>query len=236
MKSATRNYYSLPLLLFIVTPLLISGILISNLIYDEDQLDTESYTPIQLSAITNVSIQTSMPQLVWIEVQLKITIVSNITGTLSCNLANPGSELYFENKIVEQLINNDGFPLVLEIRTHPSFFTLPGKYNLELIITHIESTNQFTESFEIVLGLGYTILFSLLIVFGTAVLVVLTRKQELDKEKIISAQATQKVGKVPEGKMPCPNCLSVIDEGLAFCPECGDRIPEFLRFSPSSSS
>ena len=72
--------------------------------------------------------------------------------------------------------------------------------------------------------------------FGTAVLVVLTRKQELDKEKIITAQATQKVGRVPEGKIPCPTCHSVIDEGLAFCPECGDRIPEFLRMSPGSSS
>ena len=232
----TRNYHSVFLLFLTISPLLIGGLFTINFIYTEDHEQLDDNTPIKLAAITNVTIQTNMPKLIWIQIQLKVVIISNITGTLLFRLVNPGSELSFDDANVTQLITNNGVELPLEIRTHPALFTLPGIYNLALIVTHIESAEQYTESFEIVLGLGYTVLISLFIIFGTAVLVVLTRKQELDEIKIITAQTTQRVGRVPEGKIPCPTCHSVIDEGLAFCPECGERIPEFLRFTPGSSS
>jgi hypothetical protein len=41
-----------------------------------------------------------------------------------------------------------------------------------------------------------------------------------------------KKGKLPEGKILCPECDVLIDEGTTFCPECGNRIPEFLQFAP----
>jgi len=45
-----------------------------------------------------------------------------------------------------------------------------------------------------------------------------------------------KKNKIPEGKIKCPECNSIIEEGLIFCPECGNRLPPWARFNPDSTS
>jgi len=238
MKLFLKTSKSLFLMVFILIPVILGTIYYNKNYLNDDSQNKTTDLPINLTqaGITNISIQNEIPKLVWSQVQLKMTVASNRSGTLNIILVNPGSVLFFENKTIEKLILGEGNTQIFDIRINPLFFTLPGKYNLELIVTLKETFEQYSETFEIILGLGHTFIFSVLIIFGTACIVVLTKKYDIDKEKIITAQASQHLGKIPEGKMPCPTCHSIIDEGLAFCPECGDRIPEFLRFAPGSSS
>lgn len=49
-------------------------------------------------------------------------------------------------------------------------------------------------------------------------------KQKEPKKKPLKAE------NIPEGKIQCPECYSILQEGLSFCPECGIRIPEFYRY------
>jgi hypothetical protein len=236
MKFISKNSSSLLLLLLLVFPLFINNILISDLSEEENHQNNDKFSPIRLTqGISNISIQYTIPNLVWNEIQLTITVVSNKTGQLRYIFGEKGSQKYFDLVAINQTIVVGVNP-PFEIKVKPLFFTLPGKYNLELVATLIGTGESFSGDIEIVLGFGYTVLFSILIIFGTAILVILTRKHEIDEDKIVSAQAAQHSGRAPEGKIPCPTCYKLIDEGLTFCPECGERIPEFLRFSPSSSS
>ncbi len=186
--------------------------------------------------IVNVSIENSFSKLSWIEIQLTITVTSNRTGQIWCALIETEGSTYFEYVNVTENLVGGGVTQKVSLRTRPFLFTLPGKYNMSLIISLVGSGQQYSEEFDVVLGLGYTVILSFMIIFGVAILVIITRKIEIDKEKVATAQSVRRAGRVPEGKIPCPTCHSVIDEGLTFCPECGDRIQEFLRFRPSSST
>ena len=91
--------------------------------------------------------------------------------------------------------------------------------------------------------MGYTFLICILIIFSTAIIIILSNKEDIDEELLATMSVGSATGSgsmgganLPAGKIRCPKCGRIIDEGLSFCPECGDRIPEFLQFGPTSPS
>lgn len=228
----------------LATPIIFSLFSISSsfLIVNQPQVDTS--TPITLSQqqIPNITIICNSPKLIWIESQLTLTVISNRTLTLNCYFGDPGLVSFNLTNVNHKIIGN-GISQKILLRIYPHLFTLPGKYQLSLLVIPVGTSEQHSETIEVVLGMGFIFLFCILLIFGTAIIVILTRKEDIDEEKLSTMSVGSATGSsvsggvhLPAGKIICPGCGKIIDEGLSFCPECGDRIPEFLRFGPTSPS
>jgi len=181
----------------------------------------------------NFSIETFFPRLVWLEGQLKINISSNQTGQIFCylNEISANSGFYEVNQTINLIGNNISQEILLKAR--PNFFTFPGTYRFELIITGIHNYN---ENFEITFVLGYSVLTIILAAFIIGLIIILINHKKVIKSKTFPqvTDGTESLGvsSIIHGKIRCPECHKSIDEGLTFCPECGARIPEFLRYNP----
>lgn len=188
----------------------------------------------------SISIETDTPKFVWIEVFLTIEVVSNVSGQIKCTFIDKDGGKTFKMVRAHKELNDNEVPIHLKLTSRPNLSTLPGKYVFVILVSYIpeggdesDSVQIYDDVFKVVLGMGYLFLFLILIVFGTAILVVLAKKEVVEpKKKPTSTSSTR----IPEGKVKCPDCEKLIDEGLAFCPECGSRIPDFLRFSSKPSS
>ncbi|NVM36363.1 MAG: zinc ribbon domain-containing protein, partial [Candidatus Lokiarchaeota archaeon] len=157
------------------------------------------------------------------------------SGLINCELKDSKNGKFFTQ--VNKIINLTGFNQIQVIRLifRPHLTTLPGRYNFTLNITGFYN---YTENFELILGMGYFILILILIIFGIGLIIILVKKNEGIITKPISVSTEGSIPseliETPSSKIQCPECKKLIDEGLAFCPECGSRIPEFLRFNPNS--
>lgn len=241
---SNRRKSSLILIGLLAAPIIFSFFSVSSclLIVNQPQVDTT--TPIRLSQqqIPNITIISNSPKLIWIESQLTLTVISNRTLTLNCYFGDPGLVSFTLTNTNHDIIGNSISQKIL-LRIYPQLFVLPGKYQLSLLVIPIGTSEQHSETIEVVLGMGFIFLFCILLIFGTAIIVILTRKEDIDEEKLATMSVGSAIGSsisggvhLPAGKIKCPGCRRIIDEGLSFCPECGDRIPEFLRFGPTSPS
>ncbi|MFX1355875.1 MAG: zinc ribbon domain-containing protein [Promethearchaeota archaeon] len=181
----------------------------------------------------NSSIETFLPRLAWLEVQVKLNISSNESGQIFCYLNEfpDNSRFYGVNQSVDLIGSNVSQTIHLIAR--PSFLTFPGIYRFELNITGIQTYN---ENFEVIFVLGYSILTIISISFFICLIIILIKHRKTVKSKstsqVVGATETIESTSVIKGKIKCPECRKSIDEGLTFCPECGARIPEFLRYNP----
>ncbi|MEE9376418.1 MAG: zinc ribbon domain-containing protein [Candidatus Lokiarchaeia archaeon] len=185
--------------------------------------------------VNNFSVTSNLHKLVWIEGRLNLFLISNESGLINCELKDSNNGKYFTQ--VNMIINLTGLNRIQVIRLifNPHLTTLPGRYNFTLNITGFYN---YTENFELILGMGYIILILVLMIFGIGLIIILMKKNEgiitkpvsVSTEGLIPSELTE----APVNKIQCPECKRLIDEGLAFCPECGSRIPEFLRFNPNS--
>ncbi len=183
----------------------------------------------------NFSVIGNLHKLVWIEGRLNLFLISNESGLINCEFKDSNNGKYFTQ--INKIINLTGFNQTQAIRLtfHPHLTTLPGRYNFTLNITGFYN---YTESFELILGMGYIVLILVLMIFGIGLIMILMKKNKgvITKPVSVSTEGLipSELNEVPVSKIQCPECKKLIDEGLAFCPECGSRIPEFLRFNPNS--
>jgi len=228
----------------LIAPVIFSLFSISSNIIIVKQQKMENPATIKLAQqqITNITIISILPEWIWMEGQIKLVVTSNITGTLNCNFGEPELKYFNLGNTNHDIVGNN-MPQIIILRANPNLFTLPGIYDLSLLITLEGSLDQHSEDHEVILAMGHIFLYSILLVTGTAIIVILSVKPDLDEEtlaKISSGSATglgpSGGAHLPVGKIKCPGCGRIIEEGVNFCPECGDRIPEFLRFGPSSPS
>ncbi|MHA1273133.1 MAG: zinc ribbon domain-containing protein [Promethearchaeota archaeon] len=186
---------------------------------------------------SNFSISADLPKIIWFEAYLNIKISSELDGKIKCISVDSKGGKYFS--IEETVINiKKSESKTIQMKLNPHLSTLPGKYQFGLVIWYIENENNsvqiYSKNFDTILIMGPLFLYCNLIIFSTAILIILTKNPS--EEEIIAAQTGSQQGIIPEHKIKCPECGKIIDEGLTFCPECGNRIPEFLRFGPGSSS
>jgi len=234
MSSLNKRKSSILLIFLTIFPVLFN-IIISNLYLIEinQQINSDN-SKIRLTQGTNsnFSIESNYPRLIWIEGVLNLEIKSNLTGEINIAFLKSPNGDFFINHHKKEELESSGKKLSINILIKPDFLTLPGKYKFRLFISHSDSGEKYLEDLNIILGMGYVIIITVLIIFGTALIIILTVKGELEEQ--LSITSTQNIGRLPEGKIKCPECKRLIDEGLSFCPECGERIPEFLRFNPNS--
>ena len=195
--------------------------------YSEENLPNSS----QLGS--NITLNIIKPGLIIIEGHIAINISSVNFGQIHCALTEQSGDRYFINinQTTELLGNNQS--QLFTIRITPFITTFPGEYHFALNITGLFT---YSETFDIFLGMGYS-LFTIILGFVAfmVIIVVLKRRNtnKTKKSKGASLPSTKTSSQpIVKGKIACPNCKKAIDEGLAFCPECGERIPEFLRYSP----
>ena len=223
-------------LLLLCSPLIFNFISNANILYKINPSKIDSDNDVYLTQDNdNFTISTNFPKLIWIEGNLQIEIDSKVEGRIKCVFIDDKGGKYFSNvEVIEKLTDSK---LIINIVTRPHLITLPGNYRFGLVITYIDKDDErdqiYNKEYEVILGMGYLILYCILIIFGTAVILILTKK--LDEEEVKALTKTSQPSGLPENKIQCPDCKKIIDEGLSFCPECGSRIPEFLRFNPSSS-
>ena len=190
---------------------------------------------LNINQVNNFSITSSLHELVWIKGQLNLLLISNESGLITCEFKDSNNGKYFTQ--VNRLVNLTGSNQIQVIRLifHPHLTTLPGRYNFTLNITGFYN---YTENFELILGMGYVILILILIIFGIGLVIILVTKNEDNITKPVSVSTDSSIpselSDISGSKIQCPECKKLIDEGLGFCPECGSRIPEFLRFNPTS--
>lgn len=236
MKSTESLKNTLVFLIILVFPLIFSMILNFSIISSVNSGDDDSECLVYLSQENdNFTVKTSFPKMIWIEGNLKIEIESDLEGKVKCIFIDSKGGKYFgNNQIIERFT---GSRKTIEIVSKPHLITLPGKYTFELLITFVDENEDsdtiYEKTYNIILGMGYLVLYCILIIFSTAIIVILT--QQPNEEEIKVAQQKSQPSNLPADKIQCPDCNKIIDEGLAFCPECGSRIPEFLRFGPSST-
>ncbi len=186
--------------------------------------------------VNNFSVTSNLHKLVWIESHLSLILNSNESGLINCEFKDSNNGKYFTQ--VNRIINLTGsnHTQVIRLIFRPYLTTLPGRYNFTLTITGFYN---YTENFELILGMGYIVLTLILMIFGIGLIIILVKKNEgiITKPVSVSTEGLipSELSDVPSSKIQCPECKKLIDEGLAFCPECGSRIPEFLRFNPTSS-
>jgi len=236
MKISGIKPKSLMLLLFFLIPF-ISNVYItiennnSTIFYKrEDNLDIR---PSQLG--DNFTINSFFPKILWIEGQLKLNISSNQTGQIYCHFSESTGKAGFNSVNISVDLIGNNISQTVEIISRPSILTLPGMYQFILNITGL---HNFSESFEVILILGYGLLIITSIVIIVSLIIVLTRRKTTEEEMKLatfSKPGSMSIGTAPAGKIKCPECHKAIDEGLTFCPDCGARIPEFLRYNPTSS-
>lgn len=199
--------------------------------FSSDNISSELKT----SQALNFTVTSNLHKLIWIEGQLNLILTANETGLITCEFKDSNNGNYFTqvNKIVNLTGSNEA--QAIRLKFYPHLTTLPGKYNITLNITGFYN---YTENFDLILGMGYIILISVLTIFGIGLIIIFVKKKDLKTVKPISVSTEESIvselEEVPIRKIQCPECKKLIDEGLAFCPECGSRIPEFLRFNPNS--
>jgi len=180
----------------------------------------------------NFTVSAFLPKLIWIEAQLNLNITSNETGQIFCVFFETSGQLSFNtvNRTVDLIGGNASQGVI--IKSKPDFFTFPGVYQFTLNIT---GQYIYSESFEVIFAMGYSLLILFLIIFIVSLIIIITRKSKVEEKKAASVTSTVSVGDAPAGKIKCPECHKAIEEGLTFCPDCGARIPEFLRYNPNTS-
>jgi len=175
-------------------------------------------------------------KIIWVEGHLTLTLTANESGSITCDFRDALNGNYFTiiNEVVDLAGNYTSQEIQFVFRPHIT--TLPGSYNFTL---NIEGLYDYSETFQLILGMGYVILLLILTIFSIGVIIILVKKKgsESTKESILSVpeDSIPSDGEsIPINKITCPDCKKLINEGLTFCPECGARIPEFLRFNPNS--
>lgn len=185
--------------------------------------------------VNNFSITSSLHKFVWIEGHLNLILNSNESGLINCEFKDSNNGKYFTQ--VNRSINLTGSNQAQANRLifRPHITTLPGRYNFTLTITGFYN---YSEDFELILGMGYIVLTLVLIIFVIGLIIIFMKKTgvKIIKPFSVSTEASipSELSEAPSSKIQCPECKKLIDEGLTFCPECGGRIPEFLRFNPGS--
>ncbi len=209
--------------------------------YSSHIIRNQSRIKLSQSESENITIESEISKFSWIEGILQVSFSANISGYLKITFADSKGGAYFRtvNNIVE--LKDDEENEIIKITIKPQLTTFPGEYEVWLFISYFEKENKeedadqiYTKEFKLVLGIGYVFLLSAGIIFSTAILLILVKKESIKEEKK-APSGTSSVN-LPVGKIKCPECSKIIDEGLSFCPECGNRIPEFLRFGPKPSS
>lgn len=182
-------------------------------------------------SVTNQTISTFLPKLIWWEGNLRLEIYSNQTGQIQCFFREiAGSSFIPLNETINVSVINQ--TQVFMLKLYPFLTTLPGIYTFRLNLTGILT---YYEEFEVIFGLGFIpfiSIFGMGIFFIVYVLVKKTKKPE----KLQSSNLVVDSNETIIGKIRCPECHKQIQEGLTFCPECGVRIPEFLRYNPASGA
>ncbi len=229
--------------LLIFTPIIFTIVSYEINIVSNSSNNTNSPSRIELSQNKNenVAIESDIVNFIWIEGNLEVSFSSNISGYLKITFADTKGGAYFRTvKKIKELTDNEETNAV-KITIRPQLTTFPGSYSLWLLISYFEQENKedkaiqiYTEEFQLILGIGYIFLLSVGIIFGTAILLIIVKKESKEVDK--KAPSVASSINLPEGKIKCPECSKIIDEGLSFCPECGNRIPDFLRFGSKPSS
>jgi len=207
--------------------------------YSDPTSDYNSNTSeVKLNQPTNnYSIDSKFRSLIWIEAHLTLKIESNQSGVIRCVFTENTGRTYFTviNRSVEILGTNETQIIQLVLKAHIT--TLPGKYNFTL---NIGGIFDYMEQFKAILGMGYLLLITILIIFVLGIILIIRKTRSSEKIKNLSLSRPEPLLERTDdeivNKIKCPECKRLIDEGLIFCPECGSRIPEFLRFNPNSPS
>jgi hypothetical protein len=182
---------------------------------------------------TNTTLEISKPDLILIAGSIKLNISSTTSGSIYCALNEQSGDQYFLkiNQTIE--IIGDNQSRIIIINVNPLITTFPGEYHFTLNITGLFTYN---ESFEIFLGMGYSVLSIVIIFIAIVIILFILRRRNSKKskgKKVTAIDQNNLSGQISvPGKISCPKCKRLIDEGLSFCPECGERIPEFLRYNP----
>jgi len=235
MKECSKKYFTYTMFLTMLFLPIISLNCFESFHFDKNISYNKISSKLNTNQVNNFSVTSSLHKLVWIEGQLNLFLISNESGLINCEFKDSNNGKYFTQ--VNRITNLTGFNQIQVIRLifHPHLTTLPGRYNFTLNITGFYN---YTENFELILGMGYVIIILILMIFGIGLIIILVRKNEgiITKPGSSSTEGSipSELIEAPSSKIQCPECKKLIDEGLAFCPECGIRIPEFLRFNPNS--
>jgi hypothetical protein len=252
MKSFNRFKEGFLILSLLLVPLVLNLFIVSGSQYASTgkwpgEVSKENLLNLSASPSDNITVKTYIPEFLWIENSISLKITSNISGKIRYTLADSFGGQYFEIQRSNVVLNDKNEEKKLNIDIKPHFITLPGEYRFFLLISYLNATDDqesggeqiYEVDFKVILGMGEVYLLILSIIFGTAILIILTEKTEIELNQTqTSSQGATKaqvetISDAPAGKIKCPNCKKVIEEGLTFCPECGNRIPEFLRFNPN---
>ncbi len=235
MSDCTKKCFSHAILIMVFFLSLISLNCFELFQFNKDFSSDNISSELKTSQALNFTVTSNLHKLIWIEGQLNLILTANETGLITCEFKDSNNGNYFTqvNKIVNLTGSNEA--QAIRLKFYPHLTTLPGKYNITLNITGFYN---YTENFDLILGMGYIILISVLTIFGIGLIIIFVKKKDLKTVKPISVSTEESIvselEEVPIRKIQCPECKKLIDEGLAFCPECGSRIPEFLRFNPNS--
>ncbi|MBA7605513.1 hypothetical protein ES703_12646 [subsurface metagenome] len=235
MSDCTKKCFSHSILIMVFFLSLISLNCFELFQFNKDFSSDNISSELKTSQALNFTVTSNLHKLIWIEGQLNLILTANETGLITCEFKDSNNGNYFTqvNKIVNLTGSNEA--QAIRLKFYPHLTTLPGKYNITLNITGFYN---YTENFDLILGMGYIILISVLTIFGIGLIIIFVKKKDLKTVKPISVSTEESIvselEEVPIRKIQCPECKKLIDEGLAFCPECGSRIPEFLRFNPNS--
>ncbi|MFX0155369.1 MAG: hypothetical protein ACFE9Q_12675 [Candidatus Hodarchaeota archaeon] len=194
--------------------------------------NTKYFSP-KINQVSNFTVLSDIYKLIWIEGQLTLTLTANESGIIFCEFKDSNNGKYFSqiNKTISLTGNNESqtFRLIF----YPHLTTLPGRYNF---ILNINGIYNYSENFDIILGMGYIFLILIISIFGIGLVLILVKRKESLIKKPVSAptevETSSELDQVTSREINCPDCKMLIEEGLAFCPECGSRIPEFLRYRP----
>jgi hypothetical protein len=160
-------------------------------------------------------------------------ITANESGIINCEFKDSNNGKYFTSVNLTLSLTGNNESQNLRLTFHPHLTTLPGKYNFNLNITGFYN---YSENFEIILGMGYIIMLIIIMIFGIGIILILVKKKDSISVISITSPSEETIpseqAQIPSRKIQCPECKIFIKEGLTFCPECGIRIPEFLRYNP----
>ena len=238
MNIDKRQGFSLLTLILILLPIFYISFSMSSQFQQASIQDEKFGTKLKTSQVPgNFTVAATLHKLIWIEGQLTLILTANESGLISCEFKDSQDGLFFTS--INKMINLTGNSVTQTVHVTfiPLLTTLPGNYDFTLEITGFY---EYSESFEIILGMGYVIFLLIISIFGIGVIIILAKKggEKLVKSVVVVPDDSipSDAIDVPISKISCPECKKLINEGLTFCPECGSRIPEFLRFNPNSPS
>ena len=234
-----KNKYNsiiLILILVIIPIICTSSIIGSKIFRDLHQNEKIGFNLKTSQYVEGFSVSSTLHKLFWVEGHLTLTLVANESGTITVEFTDSLNGNYFTQINEDVILMGNNEVQVVQFKFLPHITTLPGNYNFTLNITGLYN---YTENFEIILGLGYVLLLLITTIFGVGVIIILTNKKGIEKPKVTilttsDNSMSSNINEISISKIGCPECKKLINEGLTFCPECGARIPEFLRFNPNS--